>query len=40
MLSHAITAAAVACFAWKRNMLATIVVGTATMLILRMGLGW
>lgn len=33
-------AAALACFAWTRQMLATIVVGTATMLILRMGLGW
>ena len=33
-------AAAVACFAWTRNMLATIVVGTGTMLILRLVPGW
>lgn len=33
-------AAAVAWFAWRRDMLGTIVAGTATMLVLRQGLGW
>ena len=33
-------AAAVAWFVWQRTMLGTIVVGTGTMLILRLGLGW
>ncbi len=33
-------AAAVAWFVWRRDMLGTIVVGTAVMMILRMGLGW
>ena len=34
------TAAAVAWFAWRRDMLGTIVTGTATMLVLRQVLGW
>ena len=33
-------AAATAWFVWRRDMLGTIIVGTAVMLILRMGLGW
>lgn len=33
-------AAATAWFWWRRDMLGTIVVGTAVMMILRMGLGW
>lgn len=33
-------AAATAWFVWRRDMLGTIVVGTATMLIFRLGLGW
>jgi branched-subunit amino acid transport protein len=33
-------AAAVAWFVWRRDMLGTIVVGTGTMLMLRLGLGW
>ncbi len=33
-------AAAGAWFAWRRDILGTIVVGTATMLSLRLGLGW
>jgi branched-subunit amino acid transport protein len=33
-------AAATAWFVWRRDMLGTIVVGTAVMLIFRMGLGW
>ena len=33
-------AAAVVWFVWRRTMLGTIVVGTGTMLILRLGLGW
>ena len=33
-------AAAVVWFVWQRTMLGTIVVGTGTMLILRLGLGW
>lgn len=33
-------AAAVAWFAWRRDMLGTIVAGTGTMLALRQGLGW
>lgn len=33
-------AAAVAWFYWRRNILGTIVVGTAVMLALRLGLGW
>ncbi len=32
--------AATAWFVWRRDMLGTIIVGTAVMLILRMGLGW
>ncbi len=33
-------AAATAWFVWRRDMLGTIVVGTAVMLIFRLGLGW
>ncbi len=33
-------AAATAWFIWRRDMLGTIIVGTAVMLIFRMGLGW
>lgn len=33
-------AAAIACFAWRRSVLATIVVGTGVMVALRIGLGW
>ncbi|HOB96306.1 MAG TPA: AzlD domain-containing protein [Aquabacterium sp.] len=33
-------AAATAWFVWRRDMLGTIVVGTGTMLIFRLGLGW
>jgi len=33
-------AAATAWFVWRRDMLGTIIVGTAAMLILRLGLGW
>jgi branched-subunit amino acid transport protein len=33
-------AAATAWFVWRRDMLGTIVVGTAVMLLLRLGLGW
>lgn len=33
-------AAATAWFAWRRDMLGTIIVGTAVMLICRLGLGW
>lgn len=33
-------AAAVAWFSWRRDMLSTILVGTGTMLLLRLGLGW
>jgi branched-subunit amino acid transport protein len=33
-------AAATAWYVWRRDMLGTIVVGTATMMIFRMGLGW
>ncbi len=33
-------AAATAWFLWRRDMLGTIVVGTAVMLLLRLGLGW
>ena len=33
-------AAAVAWFSWRRDMLSTIIVGTGTMLGLRLGLGW
>jgi branched-subunit amino acid transport protein len=33
-------AAATAWFAWRRDMLGTIIVGTAVMLIFRLGLGW
>ncbi len=33
-------AAATAWFVWQRSMLGTIVVGTAVMLALRLGLGW
>ena len=33
-------AAAVAWFVWRRDMLGTILVGTGTMLIFRLGLGW
>ena len=33
-------AAATAWFVWRRGMLGTIVVGTAVMLLLRLGLGW
>jgi branched-subunit amino acid transport protein len=33
-------AVAVAWFVWRRDMLSTIVAGTATMLILRLALGW
>jgi branched-subunit amino acid transport protein len=33
-------AAATAWFIWRRDMLGTIVVGTAVMLMLRLGLGW
>jgi len=33
-------AAATAWYVWRRDMLGTIVVGTAAMLILRLGLGW
>ena len=33
-------AAATAWYGWRRDMLGTILVGTATMLILRLGLGW
>ncbi len=33
-------AAATVWFVWRRDMLGTIIVGTAVMLILRMGLGW
>ncbi len=33
-------AAAVAWFAWRRDMLTTILVGTGTMGVLRVGLGW
>lgn len=32
--------AAVAWFTWRRDMLGTIVAGTATMLLFRLGLGW
>ena len=32
--------AATAWFFWQRSMLGTILVGTATMLLLRLGLGW
>ena len=34
------SAAAVAWYMWRRDMLSTIVVGTAVMLMLRIGLGW
>lgn len=34
------TAAATAWFFWRRDMFGTIVAGTATMLALRLGLGW
>lgn len=34
------SAAAVAWFVWRRDMLGTIVAGTAVMLTLRIGLGW
>lgn len=33
-------AAATAWFVWRRDMLGTIVVGTGTLLIFRLGLGW
>ncbi len=33
-------AAATAWFAWRRDMLGTIIVGTAVMLLCRLGLGW
>ena len=33
-------AAATAWYVWRRDMLGTILVGTAAMLILRLGLGW
>lgn len=33
-------AAATVWFVWRRDMLGTIIVGTAVMLIFRMGLGW
>ena len=33
-------AAATAWYLWRRDMLGTIITGTATMLILRLGLGW
>jgi branched-subunit amino acid transport protein len=33
-------AAATAWFFWRRDMLGTIVAGTAVMLIFRLGLGW
>lgn len=33
-------AAATAWYVWRRDMLGTIVAGTAAMLILRLGLGW
>jgi Branched-chain amino acid transport protein (AzlD) len=33
-------AAATAWFVWRRDMLGTIIVGTAAMLICRMGLSW
>ena len=33
-------AAATAWYLWRRDMLGTIVAGTATMLALRLGLGW
>ncbi len=32
--------AAVAWFAWRRDMLGTVVAGTAVMLVCRLGLGW
>jgi branched-subunit amino acid transport protein len=31
---------AIACYAWRRDMLSTILVGTGAMLICRLGLGW
>lgn len=33
-------AAALACFLWRRDMLATIVAGTGAMLVMRLAFGW